>query len=309
MCKVNVIVPCFNGGNYLDRFFNSLLNQSCKDFDVFFVNDGSTDNTEEVVGKYIKIFEKKGLKLNYFYKENGGAASAINVALKQDLNGKYLMIMDCDDELTPDSLDLRVKFLEKNPEYGAVTSYYNFIDNETKKIIKINKNKGITKSIKQTFKNILVAKDIVFTGYMFDKEKLFSVLKNKQIYESKQGQNWQLLLPISYNFKIGKIKKVLLNYFIIKTSHSHSVGTTREKLENRLKGLLDILYNVLTEMDILDKYRSLLNENKYRFYISNAYTLRDKALMFENYKKFRKIGKFDLKLFVKYNLIKFGIKK
>lgn len=309
MSKVNVIVPCYNGAKYLDRFFNSLLNQTFKDFDVFFVDDGSTDNSSEVVKTYIKIFEEQGLILNYFYKENGGAASAINVALKQDLTGKYLMIMDCDDELTPDSLALRVDYLEKNPDCGAVTSYYNFVDNETNKIISIVKNKGIVNKKEKTFTNILSANRIVFTAYMFDKEKLFSVLKNNQIYESKQGQNWQLLLPLAHRFKIGKIKKILLNYFVIQSSHSHSVGSTKEKLVKRLNGLNDVLQNVLKEMDVLEEYSSYIEEFKFKYLVNTAYTLRDKVLMLENYKKYRKIGKFNLKLFVKYNLIKFGIKK
>ena len=70
MSKVNVIVPCYNGAKYLDRFFKSLLNQSYKDFDVFFVDDGSTDNTKEVVEKYIKIFKNNNLILNYFLKHS-----------------------------------------------------------------------------------------------------------------------------------------------------------------------------------------------------------------------------------------------
>ena len=161
----------------------------------------------------------------------------------------------------------------------------------------------------KTFTNILSANRIVFTAYMFDKEKLFSVLKNNQIYESKQGQNWQLLLPLAHRFKISKIKKILLNYFVIQSSHSHSVGSTKEKLVKRLNGLIDVLQNVLKEMDVLEEYSSYIEEFKFKYLVNTAYTLRDKVLMFENYKKYRKIGKFNLKLFVKYNLIKFGIKK
>ena len=235
MSLVNVIVPCYNGEKYLDRFFLSLKEQTFKDFDIFVVDDGSTDNSKDVINKYKEIFAKENIELNYFHKENGGAASAVNVALKQNLTGKYLLIIDCDDEITQDSLEKKVDFIEKNPAYGAVTSYYEFIDNDTNQTLKIHEVRGITVNRAQTFENILLARDVVFAGYLFNKEKLFSVLQDGQIYESRGGQNWQLLLPIAYNFPIGVIKEVLYKYYVIKSSHSHSVKKTREAFEKKYK--------------------------------------------------------------------------
>ena len=309
MSVVDVVVPCFNGAKYLDRFFLSLLKQTFQDFEIFFVDDGSTDNTKEVVDKYVEIFKEKDINVNYFYKENGGAASAVNVALKQNLTGKYLLIMDCDDEITEDCLQLKVDFMENNPEYGAVTSYYSFIDNETNQEVCINKCKGISDNKLKTFKNFILVNNVVYCGFFYNKEKLFSVLKNAQIFESHGGQNWQLILPVAYNFKIGKIKKVLYNYYLINTSHSHCTKKTRVDLEQKYKLKEEILLNTLERIGVEKSMYRYVEKYKLNSLINCAYEMKDKQMMSDYYNEYAKNGFFNIKLFIKYILVKLGLKK
>lgn len=309
MSLVSIIAPCYNGDKYLDRFFLSLLNQDFKDFEIFFIDDGSTDNTKNVAMKFVEDFKKINITLNYIFKENGGAASAINVAFNQNLSGKYLFILDSDDELPSNSISEKVKFMETHRDYGACTGYYKFIDNDSLKTLKIDKSRGISNNKHKTTKNIILAKNIAFPGYFFNKDKLFSVLKNNKIFESKQGQNWQLLIPISYNFRIGIIPKVLYNYYVIKSSHSHSIKNTIDEQIKRVEGLHKIQINTLDSIKAKEIYYLYAKKFKYNHLISIAYKLGNKNLMKESVKQYKKnVGCLSLKNIIKFLFVMLGLK-
>ena len=79
---VSIIIPVYNGSNYVKEAIDSALAQTYKNIEVIVVNDGSTDNTEKIVKSY-------GDKIRYFYKENGGVASALNLAIENS-KGEYI---------------------------------------------------------------------------------------------------------------------------------------------------------------------------------------------------------------------------
>ncbi len=122
---VSIIVPCYNGEKFIKRCFNSLSNQSYKQIEVIFVNDGSTDKSEEIILEYKNKFLEQGMKFNYIYKNNGGPSSAINEGLKH-VNGEYLTLLDIDDYIMPDSIKLKVEFLDSHRDYNVVRTngYY-----------------------------------------------------------------------------------------------------------------------------------------------------------------------------------------
>ena len=71
--QISVIIPCFNTGRYISYAIDSVLNQSYKDYEVIVINDGSTDNTYEILLPYIEAG-----KIRYYYQENAGLSSARN---------------------------------------------------------------------------------------------------------------------------------------------------------------------------------------------------------------------------------------
>ena len=72
--KVSIVIPVFNGENYLHEAIDSALAQTYKNCEIIVVNDGSTDNTEAIAKSY-------GNKIRYFRKENGGGSSALNLGI------------------------------------------------------------------------------------------------------------------------------------------------------------------------------------------------------------------------------------
>lgn len=83
----------------------SLESQTFKDFEVLIVDDGSSDNTEVFVDKYIKSTK---MNVTYFYKNNGGKHTALNLGIK-NAAGKFFIILDSDDIFTEDCLEFFMK--------------------------------------------------------------------------------------------------------------------------------------------------------------------------------------------------------
>ena len=108
--KVSVILPIYNVAPYLDEAFQSLLSQTLKEFEIIAVNDGSTDNSQEILDRYAT--QDKRIKV--LQQENQGQSVARNLAL-QHATGEYLYMMDSDDKLSsPDALQLCYDYAERN---------------------------------------------------------------------------------------------------------------------------------------------------------------------------------------------------
>ena len=92
MIKLSIIIPVYNVEQYLEKCINSLINQTLKELEFIFVNDGTPDNSVDIIKKYQKI--DKRIKL--LEKTNGGQASARNLGLKH-AKGEYIAFLDSDD--------------------------------------------------------------------------------------------------------------------------------------------------------------------------------------------------------------------
>lgn len=99
MTKVSVIVPSFNCAPYLADALNSVLVQTMQDFEVIVVDDGSTDQTPEVVNRY-----SGDHRIHYLYQNNRGLPGARNAGARR-ANAAYLAFLDADDALAPDALE------------------------------------------------------------------------------------------------------------------------------------------------------------------------------------------------------------
>lgn len=105
---ITVFTPVYNRGYCVKDVYNSLVNQTYKSFEWLVINDGSSDDTEEVINDCIK---ENRIKIRYIYQENGGQHRALNHAI-QEAEGELLMIVDSDDTLEPMALE-RIVYYER----------------------------------------------------------------------------------------------------------------------------------------------------------------------------------------------------
>lgn len=114
---VTVIMATFNRAHLLSESIDSVLNQTRPPDEFIIVNDGSTDDTAEVIGRY-------GNKITYIEKSNGGKPSALNLVLPH-VESTYMWIFDDDDVALPRALEMHLDFLSEHPEcdFSYSTNY------------------------------------------------------------------------------------------------------------------------------------------------------------------------------------------
>jgi glycosyltransferase involved in cell wall biosynthesis len=110
---VSVMMPAFNAARYIAQAIESVRAQSCPDWELLVVNDGSMDATADIAGRFTDP------RIRLLTKENGGESSARNMALDHS-RGEFIAYLDADDAWLPDHLALTVGFLRAHPERNAV---------------------------------------------------------------------------------------------------------------------------------------------------------------------------------------------
>ena len=116
---ISVVIPCFNHADFLPEAIGSVLTQNYPNFEVIVVDDGSTDNTPEIVRRYPSV--------RYVYQENAGLSVARNTGL-QHSRGGFLVLLDADDRLLPHALETGVSCIREHPECAFVSGHCRVID-------------------------------------------------------------------------------------------------------------------------------------------------------------------------------------
>lgn len=123
--SVSVVIPVYNRGKFVGETIQSVLAQSFRDFEIIAIDDGSTDNSLEV----LRSFGDRVSVLQHPNGENRGQSAAINLGLRR-ARGKYIAILDSDDLWMPEKLEILVGFLESHPDVGLVYSNGQWVDEE-----------------------------------------------------------------------------------------------------------------------------------------------------------------------------------
>ena len=257
---VSIITTCYNGESYLARYLNSVLIQTYDNIELVLVNDGSTDRTDLIANEYISQFNNKGYKYNYIVQENGGLANAVNTGLKV-FHGKYFMLADSDDILEPDCVLKKVEYLEAHPDLALVAARAKIVDENN-----IEKTIGYLYNKSQNWCEDIVFKDgVVCNGgiYMLRTENFLKIYPQRHIFESRAGQNYQILIPMAYYFKYGTIDDIVYTYVVRRDSLSHK-KTNIEGLYNRFDEFIKILEN--TTKCLPDKYRENYIDRVYKHF-------------------------------------------
>ena len=252
---VSIVTPCYNGEEFIDSFMNNILSQKYESIQLIIVNDGSTDDSENKILFYKSIFANKGYELIYVKQENGGPGSAINTGLKY-ISGEYYSWIDIDDFYGENAIESMVNFIEKNKDYNIVRGKMKAVDYYTGKELLEGKPKDINREY--LFKDYLyvIGDSYCFSGIWLVKTKVLDeFIPNRNIYPSRFGQGWQLLLPILYSNKVGFIDEFVFYYNVRNDSISHNPNKSILNLIKKNNGYHDILKHVLNDMNISDMER------------------------------------------------------
>jgi glycosyltransferase involved in cell wall biosynthesis len=143
---VSVIIPSYNGAQYLEQSVSSVIKQTHEKLECIIVDDGSTDHTHQLCQNLIK----KDSRIKYVYQRNGGPASARNRGIKES-KGDWIQLLDADDWLNENKIEFQLEYFCKTVNNAGedIVLYSDY------HVITVDLNQNILKEETQIFGNLL----------------------------------------------------------------------------------------------------------------------------------------------------------
>lgn len=225
--KVSVVMPVYNGAQYLQEAIDSILNQTFKDFELIIIDDGSSDDSLKI----IQMNADKDKRIIFITNEqNSGICVTLNKGL-DIARGKYIVRMDCDDISELNRIEKQVCFMDEHPEIGVLGSKI--------RVFGENVNPYIF-DFDEDWK--LCIADMIFATCMAHPAVIVRseiIQKHKLRYDDRfRGmEDYYMWWQISKYAKISNIQEALLNY------RKHSNQVTRKKNNDKFLNMTTIFLN------------------------------------------------------------------
>ena len=288
---VSIITPCYNSAGYLKRYLINILNQTYPNIELIIINDGSVDDTENIVLSYVNKFQEKGYSLIYVSQENQGLGGAINTGLKY-IKGEYFTWCDSDNFYTKNYIETKIDFFLKNPQYSIVRcDGFIVLESNTHKPIGLMATGNRDKFQPKMFEYCLNVKNFHFGCAMLRTCDFDKINPMREIYPSRHGQNWQLLLPMFYHYLSGYIDEPMFYFVYRSNSVSNCVkNQNKEKRYEQQAEYYKIIIETLKTMNIkeYEKYEKVARKNYIKNCLYVAMETRDVPRLKLEYKKLKK---------------------
>lgn len=301
MCKLSIIVPIYNAGDNLKRCIESTISQDLEDTEILAINDGSTDNSREIIKKYEK---ENPQKITYYEKENTGVADTRNYGIAK-AKGEYILFVDSDDYIKQGLIKELKKYIEQD------------IDIIKFKLERVNENGDILEKVDgavfdkcdgQTAFNRLCFNDVLLDSpcvYMF-KKQLFEE-NNLKFKVNTEHEDFGLIPLVILKAK-SMISINTYGYCYLQTKGSI---TRNEDYSKTLKKVNDTLihYDNMLEFISKDNLTETTTKNLKTYY-TNAIILKLKELKKEDLDIYiQKIRKRNMIANIQVNNVKQFVKK
>jgi len=225
--KVSIIIPTYNSAKFLPRAINSIINQTFQDFELIIVDDGSTDNSKEIITEYTN----KDNRIKYYWEPNsGGPAKPKNTNFKY-VQGDYIAYLDSDDEWLPKKLEKQLAIFAKfpNQKIGLVSCGANIVNEKGKYLMTINAHNK-----KRNLSDLLIA-NYVFSnsGVIIPSAVIKDVGSRDESEDIGYYEDWDMWVRImarGYIFKF--IEEPLINYTIRTNNTSKNIDKLKRAKQN-----------------------------------------------------------------------------
>lgn len=232
--KVSIIVPCYNQAQYLDEALQSVINQTCEDWECIIVNDGSLDNVEEIATKWVVVDKR----FKYYFKENGGVSSARNFGILNS-TGTYILPLDGDDKIGSDYIKLIINEFEMDKSlclvytnasfFGTINKFWNLPDFE--------------------FKNFLLD-NCIYCSAIFKRTDFLNVGGYDEKLEYG-NEDWEFWISLLSKYEVPKVKKIeYLGFFYRRKLVSRDVNLCNDSIKQS-----EILFEIYVKHhELYEKY-------------------------------------------------------
>lgn len=255
---MSIILPTFNRANYIIDAVNSVFDQDFKDFELIVIDDGSKDNTLDLLGQI------NDPRLKVFPRENNGRSAARNFGIKKSL-GRYIAFLDSDDLYLPDKLSYQVAYMESHKHVAMTYSSALCVDEMNEQVIgkfnvgrseQVYKNIAFFRPITVALPTVMLRKDILeFTG-LFDSE----------LDRFEDTDMWR---RVSRDFTVHALRRDTCRI------RTHPSNTLLSQDPNEIRRNLDYyIKKILKEDNVLSpSQRDKLISNVYLYYAKAFYSV------------------------------------
>lgn len=303
--ELSIILPVYNVEKYLEKCLETMLNQKYQNFELIIVNDGTKDNSEEIILKYANDTRYMS-KIKYIKKENGGLSDARNYGYKE-AEGKYVTFFDSDDYIS-EYMYLNIMKKVKEFNYDVIVSdlYMEYEDINSKNNSKngsFNKLVYVSSNVKSDNKNLSLEdkKELLKNMYIAVHNKIYKKEVIDRVFGDIPFIKGMLYEDICFTYKlipninsIARVEEPLYYYMQREGSISN---TYSDKLNDILKSIeiIETYYkeNKDGEYCLLEKYKDEIEYITVRYYfgtymqrLAKAKNLKKYILEYKNVKKY-----------------------
>ncbi len=241
MSKVSIIIPTYNSANTIEETIVSVQQQSFTNWELIIIDDGSQDNTVEV----IKNIAESRIKL--FSDKNGGVAVARNRGIAQ-ATGDFIAFLDADDLWTPDKLKLQIEALNQNPKAKVAYSWTSFIDENGKFLF----------SGKNLYYQGNVYSNLLLTNFLLSGSNILICRDALQVVTSFRPDlpyvaDWDFYLRLAKNFEFAVVPK----YQILYRQSANSMSSKIEQIKQESLEIINEAFQTRPAQFFCSKKRSL----------------------------------------------------
>lgn len=239
---ISIIIPSYNHSKYIKKCIDSMTSQTYQDWELIIIDDGSKDNSNEIISEY------NDKRITHIRQENAGAHNAINRGLSL-ANGEYLTILNSDDEFHKDRLQECINQFEQQPNIDFISTWISIVDDDSK-VLGIKeawknmypweiKNQNLTFLDSDDYAlNALMANFVSTTSNMIFRRKVYDEVGGMR--NLRFAHDWDFLLRVCSQFNCYNLEKPLMNYRI------HGTNTISS---NRKWMLFEVCWIIASNID------------------------------------------------------------
>lgn len=234
--KVSVIIPVYNSQKFLAKSIESVLNQTYKNIEIIAVDDGSTDNSLQI----LKKFENK---ITVISQENKGLADALNTGIK-NMTGNWARLLSSDDMLYSDAVEVLVREIQKFPESTIVYSNWDIINEHGKNLRTFSESnynhlENFDFNVRLLDGQQININTILIPSSLFERGCLFEKLEDQVAID----YDFFLRAGILFDMKFHLISKPLIQYRV------HASQLSHKKIMKTLSYLPVVRKSILSKLD------------------------------------------------------------
>lgn len=268
---ISIVIPCYNAESFIKDTINSVLTQSYQNFEIIIINDGSTDQSLEIIKNI------SDARINIINKKNSGISDTRNIGLQQ-AEGKYVLFLDSDDIISPNYLKSGIELLENSTDVHFCTFHINHIDTNGKPL-NLPTKRGVYKDIQKEIASFDAIAHPCPSAYIY---KRVDLVKNNILFASnlKSPEDRHFLLQVGQRLSGVLIPETQANLFY---------RVRHDSLSNTLSKCLLLMQETFYWQTINDKL--LPNELERIFSKKMAYQL---IFTFVKLRDLKKVWKYSL---------------